>query len=114
MPLGLKTGALRAPYSNCTAWVIQSFIDELAHATGKDPVQFRLDLLTTTPLPLAAREAGLDASRMMGVIKLAAEKSGLGEPALPPILPAVCNAIFTATGERIRTMPMTKQGFSFA
>jgi isoquinoline 1-oxidoreductase beta subunit len=229
MPLGLKTGALRAPGSNVYAFVMQSFIDELAHAAGKDPVQFRLELLTAGALPDS--QGVMDAGRMIGVVKLAAEKSGwgkrklpkgtalgfafhfshqgyfaevaevqvaanksvkinkvwvagdigshiinpgaaenlaqggivdglgemmqeitlkagrveqanfhqhpmlrmkqtppieihflktnhpptgLGEPSLPPILPAVCNAIFTATGERIRTMPMTKQGFSFA
>lgn len=84
-PLGLRTGALRAPTSNAIAFVIHSFIDELAEAAGKDTYQFRMDLLNQAPAVPAGASAppGVHAERMKGVLQLVAEKSGWGKKSFP-------------------------------
>ncbi len=67
----VPTTAWRAP-GDCTAmWVSQSFLDELAHAAGRDPLEFKLEHLGAGP-------AGAYRDRVIPVVKLAAEKLGWG------------------------------------
>ena len=83
IPLDVPTGPMRAPGSNTLAYAFQSFIDELAVAAGKDPLQFQLDLLGPPKAPEVSRgpfgpSASFDNGRMAGVLKAVAEKSGWG------------------------------------
>jgi isoquinoline 1-oxidoreductase beta subunit len=77
----IPMGPWRAPGSNVFAWVIHSFIDELAHAGGRDPVEFRLEMLGDKDMVAGTGERGVpyNVARMRGVLKAVAEKSGWGK-----------------------------------
>jgi isoquinoline 1-oxidoreductase beta subunit len=73
----VTTGPWRAPVTNFLAYAEQSFLDEVAMAVGKDPVQFRLELLQKARAnPVGAVKYNID--RMETVIKQAAQKAGWG------------------------------------
>ncbi len=82
MPLGVPTGPLRAPGSNALAFVMQSFIDELAHAAGADPLAFQIKLLGDKPT-VGDAPAAYGAGRMRGVLQAVGEMSGWGKTKLP-------------------------------
>ena len=79
LPPGIPTGFWRAPGDNGNVWATQSFVDELAHAAGKDPLAFTLDLLSAVqPGAPGGRGPAFDSTKMMRVLKLATEKAGWG------------------------------------
>jgi isoquinoline 1-oxidoreductase beta subunit len=74
----ITTNAWRAPITNFLAFAEQSFLDEVAEAAGKDPIQFRLDLLDRAKKKPVG-EITYDIDRMKGVIQLASDKFGWGK-----------------------------------
>jgi len=68
---GVPVGFMRAPGANWNTFVTESFIDELAHAAGKDPLAFRLTLIDPR------------APRVRAVLQLAAQRAGWGHPETP-------------------------------
>jgi isoquinoline 1-oxidoreductase beta subunit len=65
--VGIPVGFWRSVGNSQNAFIVESFVDELAHAAGKDPFEFRRGLLEKHP-------------RHKAVLELAAEKSGWGQP----------------------------------
>jgi isoquinoline 1-oxidoreductase beta subunit len=91
MQTNVPTGPLRAPRSNALSFVFQSFIDEAAHAAGKDPLEFRIALLKATKdlppgtPPLQGQAGGApplpyNPARMIAVMEKLREVSGWGKP----------------------------------
>jgi isoquinoline 1-oxidoreductase subunit beta len=66
-PAGLNTGFWRGVGPNNNVFAIESFIDEVAHKVGKDPIAFRKSMLDKGP-------------RFKAVLDLVAQKSGWGQP----------------------------------
>lgn len=80
---GIPVGSWRSPDANWNAFVTESFVDELAHAAGANPLNFRLALLRHSP-------------RAAAVLRLAAEKSGWGRKS-PGMAQGIATAVWSGS-----------------
>jgi isoquinoline 1-oxidoreductase beta subunit len=74
----ISTGAWRAPKSNFIAFAEQSFLDEVAAAAGKDPIDFRLSLFDKAISKQVGERNDYDPERYAGVLELVKEKANWG------------------------------------
>ena len=75
----ITVGSFRAPRSNFIAAAEQSFLDEVAEAAGKDPLDFRLELLKKAKENPVGKNNDYDADRFIGVLELLKTKSNWGQ-----------------------------------
>jgi len=78
VPSNITIGAYRAPRSNFNASAEQSFLDELAEILGKDPLEFRLELLKRAQENPVGQRNDYDAKRYAGVLELVKKNSSWG------------------------------------
>ena len=79
MDSNISTGAWRAPRSNFIAGAEQAFLDEVAEAAGKDPIEFRLELFRRAMSNPVGDNNDYDPARYAGVLELVRDKSNWGE-----------------------------------
>src|SRR5581483_4250898 len=80
---GVPRAWWRSVEASVIGFVMESFMDELAHAAGVDPYEFRIQKLGETRLvkdPSDEKERPLDTGRFKAVLQLAAEKSDWTKP----------------------------------
>ncbi|MEL6922671.1 MAG: molybdopterin cofactor-binding domain-containing protein, partial [Bacteroidota bacterium] len=75
----ITIGSFRAPRSNFIASAEQSFLDELAEEMGKDPIDFRLELLERAKNNPVGEKNDYDPARYAGVLELVRDKANWGE-----------------------------------
>jgi isoquinoline 1-oxidoreductase subunit beta len=68
--------------------------------------QSNFDSFQVARMDVALRETNVH------IVASEAPPAGIGEPGLPPFAPALCNAVFAATGKRIRELPLSKAGLA--
>jgi isoquinoline 1-oxidoreductase beta subunit len=110
-PIGIPRGSWRAPAHTANAFVIQSFIDEIAHETGQDPLQLRLDLYGEER-ELEYSNHGADTfnpGRLSRVLKFVAEQIGYGKK-LPEGRGIGLASHFTFGGYAAHAMEVTVKG----
>ena len=79
LPSNITIGAFRAPRSNFIASAEQTFIDELAETIGKDPLDYRIELLKKAKASPVGKFNEYDADRYIGVLELVKQKSNWGK-----------------------------------
>ena len=104
----ITIGAFRAPRSNFMAGVEQAFLDEVAEAAGKDPIEFRLELLQRAKNNPVGEENEYDPERLAGVVKLGREKSNW--PQAPPGTHRGVSAYFCHNSYAAHVVDVTMDG----